>query len=240
MTSVSCRGGVFRPSRVTSKCASWRYSATLAETVTAIAAHTIRALAIHADTRDPRPRNGSRSASMNSASKLSHHATNRRLFEMPSPNPAKPSTPKTTAPTTSAATTRSDRATRDISCSLPSRECPHSQKQRHQRDAEKEAHVRKIDRADRKRAEMHCKGEIHYQRVRWAWQQPSEIVDDPQYQKDAERDQRGDHLIGRECRRQQSRADQRGTKNQQAKIATIDRSNIGVAEISQHHRVAAR
>ena len=56
MTSVSCCGGVFRPSRVASKCTSWRYSATLAAITTAIAAHTIKPFAAQADIRDPLPR----------------------------------------------------------------------------------------------------------------------------------------------------------------------------------------
>ena len=105
---------------------------------------------------------------------------------------------------------------------------------------EKEADVRQIDRTDRERPEMHGKRQVDHQSVERARQQPAEIVDDPQHEKHAERDQSGDDLVGGQRRGQKPGADQGGAEQQQAEITTIDRAKIRIAEQPEHHGVRRR
>src|SRR5580693_7494075 len=137
---VSCDGGVLRPSRLTSKCTSWRNSAMLAAITIAIAAPVTRTVEIQAEAREPEPRSGSRSAKVNSASNASDQAANNRLLAVSSRKPAKPSAPSANAPITSTASTTL--ACTAMRVASTPRQRAHAQQQREQRDAEKEANVR--------------------------------------------------------------------------------------------------
>src|SRR5437764_9564945 len=123
----------------------------------AIAAQEMSAFTTQADRRDPLPRSGTRIASMNSANRVSKHATNKKPSDSLTPKPAEPSIPNIAAAAASAAIAISDRARRNIRHSLPSSERSHGQKQRQKRGAEEEAHVGKVDRAHRKGTNMTCK-----------------------------------------------------------------------------------
>src|SRR5262249_18274468 len=188
--------------------------------------------------REPEPRSGSRSASMNSASSANVQAANSKLLAVSAVKPAKPTAPSATAPTARTATIISDRPGLGmrVSFSAP-RQRTHAQQQRQQRDAQEEADVRQIDRADRERLEMNGQRQIDDQLVERARQQPAEIVDDPEQQKDTERDQRSDHLVAGERGSEQAGADERSAEQQETKIAAINRAEIRIAEQAEDPRI---
>src|SRR5665213_3356922 len=103
-TASNCGGGVLARSWLTSKWASWWYTATFARQATYIATPASSAFQSTDRYRGPRVRKGNRSASTNNSSTAAHHATKNRLFDpQVSQYPDTPSTPKTTAISTSAA-----------------------------------------------------------------------------------------------------------------------------------------
>src|SRR5215472_1201312 len=137
------------------------------------------------------------------------------MVSLVDPRAATAPSPSATKNSTASKTRRKERGSITLALSAPCQRA-HAEEKPEQRDTDEKAGVGEKDRAGGKRSEMHQQREIDDQRVERIRQHPAEMVDDPQQQEKAERQQSGDDLIADEARGHQSDGHQRRAKQQQA------------------------
>src|SRR3954451_6139664 len=144
----------------------------------------------------PRRCSGSRRPNENSKSSAAHHAAKKKVLATHSSGMAKP---PTSARTRARMKSKASNWVRldligNMSCSAP-RQRTDADEQAKQCNAQEIARVRQEQRPRGERPEVHKKRQVDNKRIERIWQQPTEMVDDPQQQEDAERQQCRDDLV---------------------------------------------